>query len=519
LGNGAVLDSLRWVFGDGGTLTSLPLIPASVTHRYSGFGLFKAVVTAYNHYGCQATDSMDVNVACISSSFINSDTLACENTRVVFTDNSSPVSLIQSWRWNFGDGVTSSYTKYANKISHTYSNTGTFVVTLIVEAQSGGATVRDTSRLTVVVKTSPVAMFSVSPVCIGDSSRFVNLSDSGGVTISSILWNFGDPTSGVLDTSSLINPVHKYLVPGKHTVTLATANELGCSDTLRSTATVHKLPQAAFTNTAPCQRYDIQFRDKSKIGDTAISLWWWYMGDAQNIYDTLYTKNITYRYDSVGTFYTYLKVQDSFGCSDTTFTPVTVLPSPIAAFTVTEDIDGKPGKIRLNNQSSDDAKGFKWTFGNGKTSNEVSPVVTYTSDAQIYIIELVTWNAGLCYDTTFMSYEFLFDNLFVPNAFSPTFLGDGVGCREFKPKGMNLRDYDVMVFDKWGHLLWESKLLTDDGKGMPAEGWNGTFGGQLMPQDVYMWKISATFKNGKVWEGSDSGKGSTTTMGTVTLIR
>ena len=94
-----------------------------------------------------------------------------------------------------------------------------------------------------------------------------------------------------------------------------------------------------------------------------------------------------------------------------------------------------------------------------------------------------------------------------------------MGCRVFKPKGMNLRDYHVMVFDKWGHLIWESKLLTDDGRYMPLEGWDGTFNGQLMPQDVYMWKISATFKNGKSWEGSDTGKGSTTTMGPVTLIR
>ena len=76
-----------------------------------------------------------------------------------------------------------------------------------------------------------------------------------------------------------------------------------------------------------------------------------------------------------------------------------------------------------------------------------------------------------------------------------------------------------MVFDKWGHLIWESNLISTDGKGSPVEGWDGTFNGELMPQDVYMWKISATFNNGKVWEGSEAGNGSTTTMGTVTLIR
>jgi hypothetical protein len=34
-----------------------------------------------------------------------------------------------------------------------------------------------------------------------------------------------------------------------------------------------------------------------------------------------------------------------------------------------------------------------------------------------------------------------------------------------------------------------------------------------------MWKINAVFKDGKNWEGSDIGKGTPSTMGTVTLIR
>jgi large repetitive protein len=58
-----------------------------------------------------------------------------------------------------------------------------------------------------------------------------------------------------------------------------------------------------------------------------------------------------------------------------------------------------------------------------------------------------------------------------------------------------------------------------DSKGRPVEGWDGTFNGVLMPQGVYMWKISATFSDSKEWEGSDNGKGKGTTLGTVTLIR
>ncbi|MEI7663830.1 MAG: PKD domain-containing protein, partial [Bacteroidota bacterium] len=528
LGNGAALDSLIWQYGDGTDSTFKPPVPTVIPHRYPGFGLFTARVTAYNHFGCQQTDSSVVNVACVSAAIIYRDTLLCERTRMYLADSSTPVNLIKSWEWLFGDGHDTTYTKHCNGVYHTYPAAGNYLVSLIVKAQTNGSVVRDTTQLLVVVKSSPVSNFSVAAVCKGDSSVFINLSDSGAVHISSTRWSFGDPSSGVSDSTSVTNPVHYYLLPGKHNVRLVSRNDFGCSDTVRKKALVHNLPKAAFSNPAPCERYDLEYLDKSAKGDTLLSKWWWVMGNPLMPYDTLFTKNVSYRFDSAGTYRVYLKVEDLFGCTDTVYQTVTVKTSPIAAFTISENYEGKTGKIRLNNESSGDSKAFKWSFGNGKSSTEVSPVVTYTQDNLVYTIELVTWNALNCYDTTSLKYEFLFDNLFVPNAFSPTSMvltAKGLELREFRPKGLNLQSYHIMVFDKWGHLVWEStKLDCDDAgsancKGSPVEGWDGTFNGDLLPQDVYMWKINATFKNGKVWEGSDNGKGSGTTMGTVTLIR
>ncbi|MEI6683537.1 MAG: PKD domain-containing protein [Bacteroidota bacterium] len=528
VGNGAALDSLAWKFGDGSDTTFVPGIPTVIHHRYPGFGLFHVTVTAYNHHGCQQTDSSLVNVACISASVINRDTVLCQRTRMYFADSSHPVNLIKSWHWFFGDTRDTAYTKHCNGLYHTYPTAGTYTVSLVVTAQSNGSVVRDTSRLQVVVRPGPLSDFRVAAVCSGDTSRFINLSDSGAVHISSTRWNFGDIPSGAKDTTSILNPEHYYLLPGKHKVRLVSRNDFGCSDTVTRMAVVHTLPKATFTTSAPCARYDISFQDKTVKGDTTLARWWWLMGNPMTPYDTLFTKNVTYRIDSVGTYLVFLKVKDNFGCTDTVLKPVTIQPSPLAAFTITENYDGRIGMIKLNNQSSADAKAFKWTFGNGKTSTEVNPTATYTNDNTVYRIELVTWNTGLCYDTTYLDYEFFYDNLFVPNAFAPTSListGNALEIREFKPKGLNLKDYHLMIFDKWGHMVFESsKLDCADGvstncKGSPVEGWDGTFNGELLPQDVYMWKISATFRNGKVWEGSNNGKGTGTTMGTVTLIR
>ncbi len=51
--------------------------------------------------------------------------------------------------------------------------------------------------------------------CFGDTSFFF----SNYLSSDSVFWNFGDPTSGVNDTSKLINPFHIYQTPGTYTVT------------------------------------------------------------------------------------------------------------------------------------------------------------------------------------------------------------------------------------------------------------------------------------------------------------
>ena len=59
----------------------------------------------------------------------------------------------------------------------------------------------------------------------------------------------------------------------------------------------------------------------------------------------------------------------------------------------------------------------------------------------------------------------------------------------------------MLVFDRWGNLLFES---TD-----PERGWNGTYKGALCPQDVYVYRITVKYNDGNEF----------TKTGDVTLIR
>ena len=84
------------------------------------------------------------------------------------------------------------------------------------------------------------------------------------------------------------------------------------------------------------------------------------------------------------------------------------------------------------------------------------------------------------------------------------------------PYARDLAQYKIEVFSPWGNLLWASSQLIE---GSPAEGWDGTYDGKDMITGVYIWTISARFKDNTFWKGSDNGDGNRQTRGTVTLIR
>jgi hypothetical protein len=77
------------------------------------------------------------------------------------------------------------------------------------------------------------------------------------------------------------------------------------------------------------------------------------------------------------------------------------------------------------------------------------------------------------------------------------------------------------VFNKFGHLMWESTSLIN---GSPAEGWDGTdMQGNRSPQGVYIWFVEAIFTDGTRWRGQSDTKrgehGTSNRPGNVTLIR
>jgi len=514
-GNGEDIVSWIWNYGDGISDT-LHASPADTTHFYTTSGIFDVSLTTITISGCEASFSLSVDrMPCITADFEQLDTLICERHALTFADSSVCGNPIDSWQWFFGDGDTLVYNVAQPIVSHIYQLGGTYEVQLIVSTTVSGKTVSDTTSQTVKVLTSPVAAYAAADVCLNQNTLFTDQSTWTESKIEEWSWDFGDLLS-VEDTTSIRNPAYLYSRSGFYSAMLTVTNAFGCTDTVSHALQVHNLPVAEFDYSLACQNNHTFFTDMSDSADAAINQWWWRFSDTTSMLGLAGVQNPDFTFENTGNYNVQLIVVNGNGCTDTIAKEILVNPKPISAFSLTENYENTQGRVLFTNGSIG-ATAYEWDFSTGIQSYEIDPVVDFLTDG-LYEVTLVTLNEFGCPDTLRMDYNLMFKGLWIPNAFSPN--NPNAAVRRFKPVGINLEQFSIEVFDTWGNPLWTSNELDENGS--PAEGWDGSFNGTLLQQDVYMWKATAVFKDGTIWQGLDVGNNKNIhpkTYGTVTMIR
>lgn len=517
---GGFISSWEWNFGDSSPVITIPGSVGSgdTSHIYLVQGVYPVTLKVTNSFGCFDTIMKSAELfPCILAGFTHNDTLMCARYNIAFSDSSFPINIIDQWHWIFGDGLDTTYTNHAAVIHHTFADPGVYNVRLIIHATvtGSGHTFIDTSAQSIVIHPTPLPYFSNLSVCKLQTTIFQDTSKTFGTSTTSWKWIFGESYSGSNDTSYFKNPTHKYDSAGMYTVKMVVMNRFGCKDSIIKPTRVFEIPTAIFDHSNACSGNPTYFTDKSLIADTAnIANWFWNFGETGANKDTSMLKDPIHQYKTDGDFLVRLIVKDQHGCYDTVDSTVRVNITPTSSFTFTENINNMTGKLQFSNKSNG-ADTYFWNFGNGQTSTEENPVITYANDGT-FLIMLISNNQFNCSDTTYYRYEFIFKGLYIPNAFAPSYLGSGANV--FLPIGINLKQFKIEVFDSWGHMLWSSIAL--DALGRPTESWNGMDSNNtLYPSGTYMWKANATFIDNTIWEGSDIGKGQYKTFGTVTLIR
>jgi len=514
--NGSNISTWVWEFGDGTSDTiSAPGSP-NVSHLYPNPGAYKVTFTSISEHGCQASIADTVRrFPCMVSDFRAVDTLICQHSAITFADSSTCGGPIASWYWDFGDNSNASYIAHKSNVTHIYQNPGTYTVKLVITTQMVGGMSSDSSSHPVKVNPSPVAKFVAQDVCMGIPADFVNSTAGNGTQISGYLWSFGDPHT-VLDTCSKKHPTYLYGSSGAFDAQLVATNTIGCSDTIIHTLTVHPIPTANFEYSNSCAGAKTHFTDASDTVNAPLTNWRWDFMDISGPIGFSHATNPDFLFTESGDYQARLVITDANGCLDTLQKQVIAHPIPVNAFNITDNYENVQGKILLNNGTLL-ATHYEWDFGNGFTSSAENPTVAYNKDGN-YKIRLISWNDFQCSDTLDILYKLMFKGLYIPNAFSPNNpISEDL---LFKPVGINLRKYRIDVYDSWGNVLWSSTKL--DEHGSPVESWDGTFNGNQLPQDVYIWKVEAIFNDGTIWNANDVGEHKNLpekTFGTVTLIR
>jgi PKD repeat protein len=404
--------------------------------------------------------------------------------------------------WYFGDGTSS----ILQNPQHTYPSAATYSITLIVTSAAGCS---DTAYRAANVFAIPHANFTLPALNYCNAPQTITMQNtSTGASV--YAWSFGNG-----DVSTLFSPTETYSAVGSYPVQLIASNTFNCNDTIVQTINFNKQPIISAIDVSPggCQPRTVTLTAQQQNSVYYL----WNFGDGTTLLDSTGT-SVTHIYPDSGTYSVTLHAYANNSCLDSLYLNDTIkvllVPTSSFAYTTADTIIGAGAPVTFINHSHNGST-FTWDFGNGQSSSDSAPVYRYP-DFGTYSIMMIATAADGCSDTSYGTIDILGGHLFVPNAFAPEFVGGSDLAKVWKPSGFGLSSYHAQIFNTYGELLWESDRLTDT---EPADAWDGTYRGSAVQQDVYVWKIDATFLNGSRWTGMSYKGSAPRTMGDVTVIR
>jgi gliding motility-associated-like protein len=311
-----------------------------------------------------------------------------------------------------------------------------------------------------------IHMIGPGALCLGDSGRIA--AQAGGVqgTIS-YSWS-----------ASLGSGPGPYVVKPVASTTYTVQINNSCGTTLWSTIQVnvnplpivHLVPQVV----AGCGKTAINMSNQASNPGAG---YYWNFGDGQ--FSSIPAP--VHQYTRSGVYTISLHLTSLNGCvsEGATTDSVIVYEPTIASFQAPDKTSELVPVVPFRNTSVN-AVTYHWAFGDMESTEEKNPVHTYATKG-IYTVVLHTRSPKGCRDSVTKLIEISPDfSYYVPNAFTPN--GDGKND-VFNGKGVEIYDFNMIIFDRWGQLIYS----TDD----KDTGWDGRANGgtDIAQSDVYVYKI------------------------------
>ena len=336
--------------------------------------------------------------------------------------------------------------------------------------------------------------------CENIAAQLISAYQDGGV------WTTTATAGGVLQAGSssketLFDPV--LAGQGSYTVTYTQAQTCTTSTTVE--VNVVGVPTISIDTIVDtyCEPAEVTFVDASS-SEANVSVWTFSDGTSQSTLDTVRKTFMAGCYDVT------LDQQFTNGCNATSveygLICIDARPTPDFEWEPVRPSVVDPNITFLN--KSEGASGYLWDFGriaSPTSSTESNPYVNFASENGDTVQICLTAYNGTCAADTCKDVVILNNvSIYIPTSFTPN--GDGLNDffypnGKFHDNSEGLDQFEFIVFNRWGEQVFSSNV--------PYLPWDGTYRNKLVPQDVYVWKIT-------VWDPVNQRP--KTEIGTVTVV-
>jgi gliding motility-associated-like protein len=290
LGPGIVINSSTGIVTGFGPASGIYVITVTVSEYKRGTNIKIAEVRKSLH--------IEVTNCSLTDADLLPSYTSCDGFTVNFKNEGDPTN-IQTYDWDFGDGVTS--TDPAPQ--HTYADTGVYILKLTVNR---GLPCSDSTTAPVKVFPGFHPDFTFTGQCQNVPVQFIDLTTADFGVVNKWSWNFGDLGS-LNNTSILQNPIHAYGLTGTYNIEFVVETSKGCIDTiLKSIDILGQPPLSVPHDTLICVIDTLQLH---AIGSGSFLWSPNYMISNVNDPDPFVSPDITTTYS--------VMLTDAFGCTNT----------------------------------------------------------------------------------------------------------------------------------------------------------------------------------------------------------
>ena len=432
-------DSYLWDFGENGNTSTLE----EPIYTYADTGMYTVTLIAMPNTVCADTNTVTFPLFTELMPYFDDPEPQCleNNSFDLIGEGIAPQGT--SFNWNFGPNASPSNANTPNPTNITFDEVGVFPITYNLqyndcdETYVGSIEVFDEELF-------PEIPNIESQCFLGNSFDF----NAEGVypANSNFLWDFGP--NAAPSTSSEQNPNNiEFSSAGTQNITL-TVYLNGCENATNGTVEVsEQIPVEIFATPNGCEPLTVQFQNS--VNPTN-HLFAWDLGNGEtassNSVQTTYLEGI---------YNVSLVVTNTLNdCEGSLFLNnyVQVAPQPISEFTLNSDyyLLGDP-VIIANNALY--ANAYNYQFSSGFTSNEEAPEYIPPTTGDITIWQYAINEDFNCVDSSSVLIKVNSEyTLWTPNSFTPN--GDQKNDG-FAPISTGVEEYRLLVYDRWGKLIFD----------------------------------------------------------------